>query len=272
MLLAMALIGVPSSICWLSLAGPPVSTTREMLPPRVVISAREASVRSVPCSMVTPPDSTVGVLSSRLPCCLPASMSIGWLRSDLRASAAGLVAIAIATTSHARACLGASGNIAGVDLGLERVLLAGLVHFKAIAAKYRTGPINGDPLRGRDPVGFREHVQRFGGDLHRGSCIAVAGGFHRATQAQLVALGTDPAGVGPHFPRIAFAGLATGRNQEQRGGDVHGAGAGVALQPRGAQGEGFASIRAQCDKLEIVQYVIGATTGRFQLLRQCPPV
>src|SRR5690606_9112215 len=135
-----------------------------------------ASVRSVPCSMVTPPDSTVGVLSSRLPCCLPASMSIGWLRSDLRASAAGLAAIATATTSHARACLGASGNIAGADLGLERVLLAGQVHFQAIAAKYRTGPINGDPHRGGDPVGLREHIQLLGGDLDRGAGVAVAGG------------------------------------------------------------------------------------------------
>src|SRR5690606_35017720 len=138
------------------------NTTREISPPRVLISARLASACSVPWSIVTPPDSTVGVASSRLPTCLPALMSIGLLRSDLRAMANGLATIATATSIQpaSRRTLARwgkfSGDIAGADLGLEGVLLAGQVHLETIAAKYRAGSINGDRDGRGHPVVFGE--------------------------------------------------------------------------------------------------------------------
>src|SRR3546814_13528540 len=58
-------------------------------------------------------------------------------------------------------------DIPGADLGLERVLLAGQVHFQAIAAKYRAGSIYGDRDRRGHPVGFGEHAHLIGGDCER---------------------------------------------------------------------------------------------------------
>src|SRR5690606_20156716 len=98
-----------------------------------------------------------------------------------------------------------SGDIAGADLGLEGVLLAGQVHLETIAAKYRAGSINGDRDGRGHPVVLGEDVQLFGVDRHLGLGAAVALGLDRAVEAQFIAFGADPAAPGPYFPGIAFA-------------------------------------------------------------------
>src|SRR5690606_30711935 len=260
MRLATALIGVPSSSSCRSRAGLPVSSTREMLPLRVLISARAASACRVPWSMVTPPESTVGVLSSSVPCCMPDSISMALDRSDLRASTTGLASTARATSSDVRVTLGGMlWDIAGGDLGLERVLLAGQAHFETDAAEYRAGPVNGDRHGRGHAVGFGEYVQLLGAHHDRRAGTAIAFGLDRVAQPQFVAVGTYPAVLGGNLPGIART-LAR-RDQEQRGDDLHGFVRGIALQLGRAQGERLAAVRIQRDHFEVVKHVVRAATG-----------
>src|SRR5690606_27456552 len=135
--------------------------------------------------MTTPPDRIVGVRSSRLPSCLPALMSMGWLRSDFLAIASGLAAMATATSSQLAALVYLRG-IAGFDLRLERVLLGGQVHFQPVAAEYRAGPVDGDLDRGVDAIGVGVHVQLLGIDGDLGCLLTLTDCIDVTTQAQLV--------------------------------------------------------------------------------------
>src|SRR5207342_377566 len=216
-----AFMGVPSSSCWLSLTGPPVRTARTGSPPRVVTVAVSAWIFSEPWVMLTPCDSTVGWRSSSPPADAPASMSMAWLRSDDLAHAPGVSRNRVLAPARIAAARGLTSgrDIAMVDLGLERVLLAGQIQLQATAGQYRARPGDHDLTLGAGTPGIGVYRQFARGDLGARATRAGADPFHVALQAQFVAVGTDPAILRAHFPGIISRALAR-RNQEYRRGDV----------------------------------------------------
>src|SRR5690606_23977953 len=148
----------------------------------------------VPWVMTTPPERTIGPLSSRLPSWRPASMSIGWLRSERRASA-GPVASMPARASTSRT-LAARRDIAAPDVGVEFIPFAGKVDLHAAALDCRAGLFDGHPLLARGDPGFREDVQPLGLHGHRPAGIVGAFGHDVVVQAQLVMVGGHHGGPG----------------------------------------------------------------------------
>src|SRR5690606_34507031 len=103
------------------------------------------------------------------------------------------------------------------------------------------------------------HAQRRGAERGRGVAFGVVARLHVLAQAQFLGPVADPAGAGADLPGIAA--LAGRGHQEQRGGDLHLAGAGAAGQDGGAQREGLAALLVEGDQLEVMQHVVGPVAG-----------
>src|SRR5690625_2053847 len=247
-----ALMGEPSSISWRMVAGEPVITTRWMSPPRAVISARSASTCIVPWVMMTPPEKTIGPLSSSVPAWRPASMSIGWLRSERRASA--LPAASRPARAIVSRALAARGDIAALDLGVEFIPFAGKVDLHAAALDCRAGLFDGHPLVALGDPGVRIDVQPLGLHGHGLAGIVGALGAHVLAQVELVVVGGHQGGPRTHLPVVAVA----VRQQEQGGVDPDRAVLRMLFKQRCAQGEGLGALVAQRREFEIVQHVIRA--------------
>src|SRR5690606_29838309 len=267
MLSARAFIGVPSSISWLITTGPPLNTARTTSPPDMVSLAVCELMSSVPWVMCTPPERMLTESLLKMSDWLPASMSSGLLRSDDRPRATAMGssthASTIARGSARRRGTGLqwrswSGDIAGAYLRLEFVALAGQVGFQADAPEYRTGLGDGHCTSGRRQVAVGVDVQLRGVHFHRALFRRARDG-DVAEQAQLLSVGRDPAAARGHVPVTA---LAVGQQGHRRR-HLHVALVRVARHQRCAQRERFLAVVVQCDQLEVVQQVVGATADAF---------
>src|SRR5690606_15776631 len=247
--------------------GPPLNTARTTSPPDMVRRAVCDSMSSVPWVMCTPPERMLTESLLKTPDWLPASISSGLLRSDDRPRATAMGssthASTIARGSARRRGTGLrwrswSGDIAGAYLRLEFVALAGQVGFQADAPEYRTGLGDGHCTSGRRQVAVGVDVQLRGVHFHR-ALFRWARDGDVAEQAQLLAVGCDPAAAGGDVPITAFA---VGQ-QEHRRLHFHVALVGIACHQRGAQRERFLAVVVQCDQFEVVQQVVGAPADAF---------
>src|SRR5690606_20625196 len=206
----------------------------------------------VPWTMTTLPLKRQRPSSEKLQSLLVESMVIGWLRSEaLPHASAG--ASRAANSASLASLAGNIGFIAGLDLGKEGILPGFQVGPKAGAGLLQAGAGHGHARAGAGQVAFGEHVQPAGtegGGWGLAVPRAVAGDV--AAQAQLLALGADPAGIGAQLPVLA---LGVG-HQEQRPGDGRGLVGAVALHRRRAQGGRLLAVLAQRDDLEIAQHEV----------------
>src|SRR5690606_926307 len=150
-------------------------------------SARLASTCMLPWVMTTPPENTIGALSSSEPDRWPASISIGWSRSDRRASAGP--AANTATRAIVSRALAARRDIAALDLGVEFIAFAGKVDLHAAALDCRAGLFDGHQLGTVGGAGVRVDVQLLGVHGHRLAGVVGAFGAHVVVQAHLVVIG-----------------------------------------------------------------------------------
>src|SRR5690606_1291408 len=250
---ALAFIQVPSSICCFRVAWRPVSTTRSVSPFFWITSAVSAWISSVPWTMTTSPlKRHLPLSSTMLQSLVVESMVIGWLRSDdLDHARPGASRPASRTIDASLA--GGIGFIAGLDLGKEGILPGLQVGLEAEAALVQARAGHGHALVGAGQVAVGEYIQRIGAEGgDRGLVIARAVAADVAAQAQFLAFGADPAGIGLQLPVPAGA---VGQ-QEHRSGDVRGVVAGAALRRRSAQGGRRLAVLAQRDDLEVAQDVI----------------
>src|SRR5690606_14645466 len=116
-----------------------------------------------------------------------ASMSIGWLRSLLRACTPAANEAASMASSNAGQSLARKltwrRDITGMHIGKECDLLAVEVRFQATAAHCKAGSGDGHGNRGRGAVRAWEQVQLRSLDARGRRHVRWTGGDHVATQA-----------------------------------------------------------------------------------------